>query len=176
MYIFLNVICSVCLVLLYVCFRVSRFGMRKSVGELFPGKTIIPTLNIPYLPVVLCTALRPCRLSPGHVSIVCCWSCSAQLWTIMLVKLHGCSFGHSRRHSFAANFPDPVALTIFSPPFSQVPWALGEGMFCGGITRDWAFWLVLVLRSALLLLKREDSLVMDKDYTWMCIKRQIFRV
>lgn len=86
--IFLNITCSVCMMLLYLCFQ----GW-SSVCSFFPGEEYLSTLSTPVFPGVLCVGLRPHAHPTGaQLRHACCSACSAYIWAALLVKL---SLGHT---------------------------------------------------------------------------------
>lgn len=52
------------MLLVFYMFGGWQFGIRYSIGVIFPGETISPSLRMHYLLIVLCLVLRPRELSP----------------------------------------------------------------------------------------------------------------
>lgn len=73
-----------------------------------PGNTS-PTPSPPQLSVVRCVGWRPPGLAPIYFGI----------WADMLVWLYGCSLWYRHETQFYSRLPDPLAFTVFLPPFLQ---------------------------------------------------------
>lgn len=115
----------------------------------FLGKTIYPTVSIPYLPGVLCKVVGSWAF-PVHFNIHI--AVLVQLMfrlSVVLVRVSRWNFWHLEKIEFHRHFPECLALPVFWLLFVN---AL-QSLRCGGCTIDVSigaehhvvFWLVVVL-------------------------------
>lgn len=76
---------------LYVFSRVMALYCTTTWCDLL-GKTALNAPSFSWLPIVVCVRLGPCGLFPVHPEYTLVLSCSAYVWTIMLVRLYGYNF------------------------------------------------------------------------------------